>query len=215
MRWPLIPIICTQETKLNTDQPSIRPCSLDFDNSYPNITSSPPPPSVRLQGGSFIDLRLPSFTDLSASDYGFSAFVNPDSLQISGSCIFHYKSDDNMFEAKYISSPTISRVVINDSTVISVTHSSLVIGKWQKVGFGVDISTSKVKHFVDNFPFDDYDPGEDEEESLTAPAIRTPGTLRVGGSFDGEAYSGLISCVGFNVDKNLDCSTNCYGVSGK
>lgn len=206
MRWPLVPIICTQEIKLNADPISIMPCSLTFVDNYPNLTFPSPPPSVRLQGDAFIDLRVPNFNSL--ADYGFSAFVNPDSLL--HSCIFNYKSDDNMFETKFISTPTESRIVINDNTSISVTHSPLVIGNWQKVGLGIDVSTGKIKMFVDRFTFDQYEPGEELSAQHTAPEIRTPGTLRVGGSFDGETYSGLVSCVGFNTDKNLDCSTNCY-----
>ncbi|XP_061188084.1 uncharacterized protein LOC133196170 [Saccostrea echinata] len=206
MRWPLVPMICTQDVLLSTGGRSMTSCPLTFVDDYPYPSSLMP--SVRLSGGSYIDIRLPRI--LSNSDYGFSAFVNP--ATHNHSCILHYKSDDGLFDMKFVSTSTETRATVSKVENLTVTHNTLQLGQWQKIGMGVDISQDKIQLAVDISVFDDDDASE-KSTSVSATedlSFHTPGTLRVGGSFDGETYSGLISCVSLIEEKKLDCSTGCY-----
>lgn len=78
----------------------------------------------------------------------------------------------------------------------------------------IGVSQSKLILIMEEAPFDStvvnifgYKP------CTQASGFKTPGTLRVGGSFDGEAFGGLVSCVGFVEDKTIDCSTDCFDSS--
>ncbi|XP_062595845.1 uncharacterized protein LOC134257218, partial [Saccostrea cucullata] len=208
MRWPLVPMLCTQDVLLSTGARSGASCPLTFVDDHPYAPDNSPFPSVRLSAGSYIDIRLSSI--LSNSDYGFSAFVNPDTNN--HSCILHYKSDDGLFNMKFLSGISETRATVSTGENLTVTHYSLQLGQWQKIGIGVDESQRKIRLSVDISVFDD----DDNAEKVTSDAatgsltLHTPGTLRVGGSFDGETYSGLVSCVSLIADKKLDCSSGCY-----
>lgn len=69
----------------------------------------------------------------------------------------------------------------------------------------IGVSQSKLILTMEEAPFD--------STVVNIFGFKTPGTLRVGGSFDGEAFGGLVSCVGFVEDKTIDCSTDCFDSS--
>nr|XP_034303714.1 uncharacterized protein LOC105332411 [Crassostrea gigas] len=207
LRWPLTPEVCSDQVLSNPDL-RFSNCPHTFVQDLPAPHTPPVSPfSVNLSADSILDLRI---TTAPSGDYGFSAFVKP--ATDDDSCILHYKSDDGSFEMKFFStaSGTNASVIGWDSCA----SSALQVGEWQRIAMAMDASQSKLNLIIEGAPFDDTDvnifgwkPGS------IAPSFKTPGTLRVGGCFDGETFSGLVSCVGFVEDKNIDCSTGCYDSS--
>lgn len=208
LRWPLSPDVCTDQVLSNPDL-HLRYCPLQFVDDVPPLPTTPSldPHSVNLSAENSLDFRIYSAP---SGDYGFSVFVKP--AEETNSCILHYKSDDGSFEMKFTSTPTES--VASIPGVVSCSFKPLPQGQWRKIGMSMDDSNAKINAFVDVEPFDDYKDDVQSAASIRVlPKFAVPGTLRVGGSFDGETYKGLVSCIGFVFHKNLDCSTDCYDSS--
>ncbi|XP_052719429.1 uncharacterized protein LOC128191411 [Crassostrea angulata] len=206
LRWPLTPEVCTDQVLSNPDlRFSYCPRTLVQDLPAPH---TPPvsPFSVNLSADSFLDLRIT--TTAPSGDYGISAFVKP--AINDDSCILHYKSDDGSFEMKFLSTASGTNVSVIgwDS---STFNASLKVGQWQRIAMTMDVSMSRLSLIIEGAPFNDTDVNIfGWRPDIIAPSFKTPGTLRVGGSFEGETFSGLVSCVGFMEDKRIDCSNDCY-----
>eukprot|EP00105_Crassostrea_gigas_P040368 XP_019924516.1 PREDICTED: uncharacterized protein LOC105332411 isoform X2 [Crassostrea gigas] len=204
LRWPLTPEVCSDQVLSNPDL-WFSYCPHTFVQDLPAPHTPPVSPfSVNLSADSVLDLRI---TTAPSGDYGFSAFVRPDTNN--DSCILHYKSDDGSFEMKFLSTASETRVSVIGWT--SVAGNNLLVKEWQRIAMAMDASQSKLNLIIEGAPFDDTDVNSfDQKPGTPALSFKTPGTLRVGGSFDGETFSGLVSCVGFVEDKTIDCSTGCY-----
>lgn len=207
LRWPLTPNVCSDQVLSN---PYLRfsYCPHAFVQDLPAPHTPPVSPfSVNLSADSVLDLRI---TTAPSGDYGFSAFVKPATND--DSCILHYKSDDGSFEIKFLTTASGTNASVFGWD--SVASNALQVGQWQRIAMAMDASQSKLNLFIEGAPFDDTDVNIiDWKPGTTATSFKTPGTLRVGGSFDGETFSGLVSCVGFVGDKNIDCSTGCFDSS--
>eukprot|EP00105_Crassostrea_gigas_P040348 XP_019924496.1 PREDICTED: uncharacterized protein LOC109619251 [Crassostrea gigas] len=206
-RWPLTPEVCTDQVLSNPDL-RVSNCPYTFVQDLPAPHTPPVSPfSVNLSADSVIDLRI---TTVPSEDYGFSAFVKPATND--DSCILHYKSDDGSFEMKFLSttSGTNASIIGWDSCA----SNALKVGQWQKIAMATDVSPSKLNLIIEGAPFDGTNVNTFIWRPDSAvPFLKTPGTLRVGGSFDGEKFSGLVSCVGFVESHNIDCSNDCFDSS--
>ncbi|XP_065930343.1 uncharacterized protein [Magallana gigas] len=209
-RWPLTPDVCTDQVLFNPDL-RFSYCPHTFVQDLPAPHTPPVSPfSVNLSVDSILDLRI---TTAPSGDYGFSAFVKP--AKNDDSCILHYKSDDGSFEMKFLSNTSETRVSVLGGA--SVAGNNLLVGQWQRIAMSMDASNSKLNLIIKGAPFDDtdgsmfdYKPGKTD---TSAHSFKTPGTLRVGGSFDDETFSGLVSCVGFVANQKIDCTTDCFDSS--
>lgn len=201
-RWPLTPEVCTNQVLFNPDlRVSYCPHMFVQDLPAPH-TPRVSPFSVNLSADSVLDLQI---TSTPSEDYGFSAFVKP--ATNASSSILHYKSEDGSFEMKFLSTASeTSAFIIGENPCVL---DALQVGQWQRIAMTVDVTKSKLSLLIG-----DANAFDVRSISCTtgtkANSIKTPGTLRVGGSFDGETFSGLVSCVGFVGDKNIDCSTDCF-----
>nr|XP_034300654.1 uncharacterized protein LOC117681248 [Crassostrea gigas] len=206
-RWPLTPEVCTDQVLSNPDL-RVSYCPHTFVQDLPAPHTPPVSPfSVNLSADSVLDLRI---STVPSEDYGFSAFIKP--VTNDDSCILHYKSDDGSFEMKFFStaSETNASIIGWDSC----TFNALQVGQWQRIFMGMDSNHRKLIISIDGSPFG-VSALKTDVTGIESPAItfKTPGTLRVGGSFDGETFSGLVSCVGFVEDKTIDCYTDCFDSS--
>nr|XP_034303716.1 uncharacterized protein LOC117681806 [Crassostrea gigas] len=204
-RWPLTPEVCTDQVLSNPDL-RFSYCPHTFVQDLPAPHTPPVSPfSVNLSADSVLDFRI---TTAPSGDYGFSAFVKPTTND--DSCILHYKSDDGSFEMKLLSTASGTNVSVIEWDS-STFNASLKVGQWQRIAMTMDVSMSRLSLIIEGAPFDDTDVNIfGWRPDIIAPSFKTPGTLRVGGSFDGETFSGLVSCVGFMEDKRIDCSNDCY-----
>nr|XP_022322958.1 uncharacterized protein LOC111124398 [Crassostrea virginica] len=187
LRWPLSPDVCTDQVLSNPDL-HLRYCPLQFVDDVPPLPRTPSldPHSVNLSAENSLDFRI---YNAPSGDYGFSVFVKP--AEETNSCILHYKSDDGSFEMKFTSTPTES--VASIPGVVSCSFKPLPQGQWRKIGMSMDDSNAKINAFVDVEPFDDYKDDVQSAASIRVlPKFAVPGTLRVGGSFDGETYKGPV-----------------------
>ncbi|XP_052719677.1 uncharacterized protein LOC128191584 [Crassostrea angulata] len=203
LRWPLTPEVCSDQVLSNSDlRVSYCPYTFVQDHPVPRITPVSAF-SVNLSADSILDLRIATAP---SEDYGFSVFVKPTTND--DSCILHYKSDDGSFEMKFLStaSGTNASVIGWDSCA----SNALQVGQWQRIAMTMDANHPKLFLYIDQSPFDG--PEKNEVTGPKSPLItfKTPGTLRVGGSFDGKTFSGLVSCVGFFEHKDIDCFTSCF-----
>lgn len=204
-RWPLTPEVCTDQVVKNPDL-RVSYCPHPFVQDLPAPHTPPVSPfSVNLSADSVLDFRI---TTAPSEDYGFSAFVKPATND--DSCILHYKSDDGSFEMKFLStaSGTNASVIGWDSCA----SSALQVGQWQRIAMTMDANHPKLSLYIGGSPFESDPELKNDVSGPEFPDItfKTPGTLRVGGSFDRETFSGLVSCVGFFQSKNIDCITDCF-----
>lgn len=207
LRWPLTPDVCSDQVLSNPDL-RVSYCPHTFVQDLPAPHTPPVSPfSVNLSADSVLDLRI---TTAPSGDYGFSAFLRPDTND--DSCILHYKSDDGSFEMKFFSTASGTNASIIGWE--SCASNALQVGQWQRIAMATDVSHSKLNLIIEGAPFDDSNVTTFSwRPDTTVPIFKTPGTLRVGGSFDGETFSGLVSCVGFFESQNIDCSIDCFDSS--
>ncbi|XP_062571992.1 uncharacterized protein LOC134233951 [Saccostrea cucullata] len=214
-KWPFLPTTCHLEV-LKSNNSIIGPsCPLSFADRYP--ITNPSNKSVEIKPGFFFDVDVPLIT-INIDDYGISLYVYPTS---DSGTIFDYQSEDETFRMKVWldggnlrASRRITRNVF--TYLVNEEANPVILNQWQKVGVSVDSSAKSLRTFVaDSLEISNDSPNQKSIDGDSDDANRqivTPGKMRVGASFnesDPRTFTGLVTCLGMVLHKELDCFTDC------
>jgi len=193
--WPLDNRTYTAEVEISTNHTiSQSQCGLKFKE----IPTGFQYPAVELDGNTHIDIRVEYPGAAADDDYAFSGMFL---LSTTTGTFFHYKADDNTQSFKEMLLWTSNGKICMERKISqseSVCSSSIEVnaGSWVYISFGIDISTGRMKVFVDGINIIDQYFAKDVD-------IVLPGILRIGASHDSSKPNlvGHVACVAYHVDK--------------